>query len=104
LNLDLDTNPDPAFLVNPDMDTDTDPDPNPIRIQAFDDQKLKKKNIDEKFLDQKLLFTFVQAPGEDFSPQKRTSSTSKNKIYQLFSMFVGHFCPPESTSLPLRPA
>jgi hypothetical protein len=31
--------PDPAFQLNPDPDTD------PIRIQGFDDQKLKKKNI-----------------------------------------------------------
>jgi hypothetical protein len=29
-------------------------------------------------------------------PQKRTSSTSKNEIYKLFSMFVGDFCPPGS--------
>ncbi len=33
LNRDPDTDPDPAFQVNPD----------PIRIQGFDDQKLKKK-------------------------------------------------------------
>jgi hypothetical protein len=32
---------DPAFKVNPDMD----PDPDPIRIQGFDDQKVKKKKI-----------------------------------------------------------
>jgi hypothetical protein len=31
--------------------------------------------------------------GEAFSFQKRTSSTSKNEIYSLFSLFVGHFCP-----------
>jgi hypothetical protein len=30
-----DTGPDPAFQMNPD--------PDPIRIQGFDDQKLKKK-------------------------------------------------------------
>jgi hypothetical protein len=48
-----------------------------MRIQGFDEQKLQ--------------FTYVQATGEAFSPQKRTFSTSKNEIYQLFSMFVGHF-------------
>jgi hypothetical protein len=63
-------------------------------MQGFDDQKLKKKNYGRNFLisffDQKLqcLLDIVQATGEAFSPQKRTSSTSKNE------MFVGHFCPP----------
>jgi hypothetical protein len=38
--------PEPAFKVT----TDAVPDPNWIRIQGFDDQKLKKKkNTDEKF-------------------------------------------------------
>ncbi len=46
--------------------------------------------------DQKLQFTYIQATVEAFSPQNRTSSTSKNKIYKLFSMFMGHFCPPGS--------
>jgi hypothetical protein len=31
----------------------------------------------------------VQAKEEAFSPQKRTSSTSKNEIHELFSTFVG---------------
>ncbi len=35
---DADMNPDLSFQVNPDSD------PDPIRIQGFDDQKLKKKN------------------------------------------------------------
>ena len=43
-------------------DPDTDPDPDPIRIQGFNDQKLKKKITAEKkikfFLDQKLQFTY----------------------------------------------
>ncbi len=38
----------------------------------------------------------VQATEEAFSLQKRTSSTSKNEIYFFFSIFAGHFCPPES--------
>jgi hypothetical protein len=33
------------------------------------------------FLDQKLQFTHVQTTGKASSPQKRTSSTSKNEIY-----------------------
>ncbi len=36
--------PDPALQVN----TDPDMDPDPIRIQGFDDQKLKEKNTAEK--------------------------------------------------------
>jgi hypothetical protein len=39
---DRDTDHDPSFQVNPDPDTVADPDP--IRIQGFDDQKLKKIN------------------------------------------------------------
>jgi hypothetical protein len=40
----------------------TNPDPEPIRIQGFNDQKLKEKNLAEtkikNFLDQKLQFTY----------------------------------------------
>ncbi len=42
------------------------------------------------------IFGSVQATGEAFSPQKRTSALQKMKFVNLFSMFVGHFCPPES--------
>jgi hypothetical protein len=47
------------------------------------------------FVDQKLQFTYpdVQATGEAFSSQKRTSSTSKHKISSFCSIFVGHFLP-----------
>ncbi len=41
--------------------TNTDPDPDPIRIQGFNDQKLKKITAEKKitfFLDQKLQFTY----------------------------------------------
>jgi len=65
-------------------------------------KNFRKKNTDENFpylyFDKKLQFTDpyasindVQATGEAFSPQKRTWSTSKNEIYELFSMFLGHF-------------
>jgi hypothetical protein len=40
----------------------------------------------------------AQATGEAFSPQKRTSSTSKHENSVLFSIFVSHFCPPGSGS------
>jgi hypothetical protein len=72
-----------------------------IRIQGFDDQKLKKITVEKKF-DQKLLLTYalgyvkdVQTTGGAFSPQTRTSSTSKHKIYKLFSFSVGHFSLPD---------
>ncbi len=39
----------------------------------------------------------VQATRKDFSPQKRTSSSSKNEILN-FSIFMGHFFPPRSGS------
>jgi hypothetical protein len=75
--VDPDTDPDPAFQVNPGF-------PDPIRIQGVDDQKLKKKNTDENFFDQKLQFTRVQARGEAFSLQKRISSTSKKRRFINF--------------------
>ena len=47
--------------ANTDPDTDPDPDPDPIRIQGFNDQKLKKITAEKKikfFFDQKLQFTY----------------------------------------------
>jgi hypothetical protein len=48
-------------------------------------KKKLKKQIQQKFvlnlMDQKLQFTYVQDTGVAFSPQKRTSSTSKNEFY-----------------------
>jgi hypothetical protein len=40
----------------------------------------------------------VQATGEAFCPQKRTSSTSKNENALIFYLFLGNFCPPGSES------
>ncbi len=58
---------------------------NPIRIQGFDDPKNWRKN-------QKLQFTYVQATGEAFSPQKRTSSTSTDTpLRYLLMTFTGGF-------------
>jgi hypothetical protein len=68
---------------------------------------MKKITAEKKkfFLDQKLQFTYpqasikdAQATGEPFNPQKRTFSTSKHENSVLFSIFVGHFCPPGSGS------
>jgi hypothetical protein len=69
------------------------PDPDP----GFDDLKVKKmynSKFNFYFFDQKLLFTYpqasikeAQATGEAFSPQKRTSSTSKDENSVLLSIF-----------------
>jgi hypothetical protein len=75
------------------------------RIQSFDDQKLKKKNLQLEicfiFFDQKLQFYYPPASvkdalstGEAFSSQKRTPSTSKREHSLLFFIFVGNFYPP----------
>jgi hypothetical protein len=57
------------------------------------------------FLYRKFLFSYpyasikdAQASGEAFIPKKRTPSTSKHENSSLFSIFVGHFCPPGSGS------
>ncbi len=42
----MNPDPDTAFRVNQDPDTD----PDPIRIQGFDDQKLKKNTAENYFL------------------------------------------------------
>jgi hypothetical protein len=51
--LNPDTDPDPAFQVNPDTDTDLDP----IRIQGFETEEKKYgRNFVKSFFDQKLHF------------------------------------------------
>jgi hypothetical protein len=47
--------------IEANTDPDTDPDPDPIRIQGFNDQKLKKITAEKFFFfffDQKLQFTY----------------------------------------------
>jgi hypothetical protein len=70
----------------------TDPDPDPIRIQGLDDQKLKKFKAEKKFtfFYQTTIYLSLgihkerQITEEAFSPQKRTSSTSKHEISKIF--------------------
>ncbi len=52
LNPDTDTDPDPAYQVNPEP-------PVAIRIQGFDNQKQKKKNTEEKKIQQKIYLSFL---------------------------------------------
>ncbi len=83
----VDLDPDPAFQVNPDPDT------GPVRIQSFDDQKLKKdKNTDGKFVWSKIAIYLCP------SYRGRILVLAHKVIYLLFSVFVGHFCPPGSGS------
>jgi hypothetical protein len=63
-------------------------DPDPIRIQGFDDQKLKKFTAEIIFFLSKTtiylslrLHKDSEAREEDLNPQKRTSSTSNHEIY-----------------------
>jgi hypothetical protein len=77
-----------------------DPDPDP----GFDYQKLKNKNTTEFFLNffaiyPELFIKDVQATGEVFSPQKRTSSIQRMKFITVsISIFLGNFCLPGSGS------
>jgi hypothetical protein len=61
----VDPVPDPAFQVNPD--------PDPIRIQGFDDQKLKEKNTADffdLFLIKNCILLMSKLQEKAFSPQK----------------------------------
>ncbi len=52
--------PDPAFEAGDQSGSGSNPDPDPIRIQGFNDKKLKKSTAEKKlkfFFDQKLQFT-----------------------------------------------
>ncbi len=75
-----------------------------IRIQGFYDQKVKKiyswKYIYIFFLNCKFLSLEHEARlscKRSLKPSKE-KSTSKHDISPLFSLFVGHFCPPRSRS------
>jgi hypothetical protein len=100
-SLNLDPDPDLAFEVNPD----------PmiqfrirIRIQGFNDQKLRKTQLKFFFssLDQKLQFTYPLALGlHTGSPSYRRSlqhpnrehpALQKMKFINCFTILLGHFC------------
>jgi hypothetical protein len=67
----------------------TGPDPDPIRIQGFDDQKCKKFTAEKYnfFISKNKIYLSLglhkgcPSYKEAFSPQKRTSSTSKHEIF-----------------------
>jgi hypothetical protein len=78
----------------------------PIRIQGFDDKNFKKKYSRKKNLmlfDQHCNLVFRQdvhcaSYRRTFSPQSQKLKTWK---FLTFSVFEGHFCPPDSD--PSRP-
>jgi hypothetical protein len=74
--------PDPSFFLN----VDPDPVPNPGFWWPKIGKKLQMK---------KIFFVNIvaQAAGEAFSPQKRTSSTSKHENSLLFFFICGSFLP-----------
>jgi hypothetical protein len=86
----VDPDPDPAFLVNPDLNTDTDPDL--IRIQGFDDQKLKKKysrNFFISFFDQKIGIYLMSKLQEKASLQPSKENIQHFQKCTLLTFFYG---------------
>ncbi len=83
----------------------TNPDPNPVILMNKNGKNLQLKKFFNIFLSTIAMYLSLglQAIGEAFIPQKRTSSTSKHEIEisSLFSIFVGHFFPPGSGSTDL---
>jgi hypothetical protein len=92
----LNPDPDPAFQENPD----------PIRIQGFDDQKLKEKNTVENFLscfDQKLQF-FMSKLQE--KPKREHPALQKKKFINYFLCLWAIFAlldPCPDPGIPLNP-
>jgi hypothetical protein len=97
--------PDPALKAEYRSGSNTDP----IRIQGFNDQKLKKITAKKKLnffgIKNYNLGTYpeasiknVQVTEEAFNSQKRPYNTSKHNFVKSFSTFLGHFCPPGSGS------
>ncbi len=91
------------FRLNTDPEPDTDPDP--IRIQGFNDKKLYKKITAEKnnFFGSKTSIYLSLGLHKERPIYRRSLQISKEAIQHLkyelfnyFSTFVGHFCPPGS--------
>ncbi len=80
----------------------TDPYPEPIQIQDFDDQNLKKitaENFVTFFLIKNVgLHKDIPATGKAFSPQKRTSSSSKYRNIFIFFGVIFALLDPDSES------
>ncbi len=85
--------------------TDPDTDPDPIRIQGFNDQKLKKNNSWKKnliFFGSKTAIYLSLGLHKVCPGYRRILQLTKEAIQHfktwIFSTFVGHFCPPGSGS------
>jgi hypothetical protein len=69
-------------------------------------EKISSSVVDTDSDPEFLVNPSVQAAEDTFSPQKRTSSTSKNVIFRLSSMSVGNFAllnPDPDPGTPLNP-
>jgi hypothetical protein len=69
-------------------------DPDPVRIQAFDDQKLKKKNTAENILLSFLIKNcnyYCPSYMKSLQPSKENIEHFKKCILLIFSMVVGIF-------------
>ncbi len=80
-------NPDPAFWLNTNPDPDPDPDPYTLHrvlmtkyCKKFTSEKKIHYDFDQKCILIPRTINDVHTTGEDFSPQKRTSSNSKYEI------------------------
>ncbi len=83
------------------LETNTDPDPDPIRIQGFNDQKLKKNNSWKKitfFFWSKTAIYLSLGLHKVCPSYRRSLQLTKEAIQHfktwIFSTFVGHFCAP----------
>ncbi len=85
--------------IRMEANTDPDADPDPIRIQGFNDQKLKKNNS------WKNCNLPIPRPPQSMSRlQKKPPAHKRQEAIQhfktwIFSTFAGHFCPPGSGSV-----
>jgi hypothetical protein len=70
---------DVSIAVDPDADTD--PNPDPVRIQGFDDQKLKNKNKADFFLIQKLTSKLQEKP---LALKRKHPALQKMKFINFF--------------------
>jgi hypothetical protein len=91
-----DTDQDPAIQVNPDPF----PNPNYRVLMTKKWRKIYSWNLINIFFWSKIEIYLsqgrhkdLQAIGAAFSPQKRTSSASKDEFFTLFYIFRGHFFP-----------
>jgi hypothetical protein len=68
------------------------------QISEEEEKTFPSSSVDISLKDDITLGSSFMVKGEAFSPKKRISNTSTTKIFQHFSIFVGHFGSPGSGS------